>query len=531
MRRRRRKESGFALLLVFLMAAVIGITLYMEVPRVAFDTQRQKEQLLIERGEQYKIAIRRFMQANKNRWPASMDEMESFNNRRFLRHRYKDPMTGKDEWRLIHIQNGVLTDSKLNKGKADQAKTSTPNTFIQEMAGMAGSDPNGPNTKNSAMRTRPSDANAANVSTGGSGVPPDPNNPNQVNVPPAGGVPPYPGQPGYGQPGQPGYPGVTQPYPGVNNLPSNLQGQQAGNNQPASGGFIGNQPGLGSVATTSGSSVPGQPSYPGQFPGQPGMPVNSRTGGVSPYPVAPGSNGMPPGYGQPGMTPGQPGQPNQAIGMINNILTTPRPGGMPTGVPVGGFNNTGANNGFNNTPGNTGFNNAPGNTGFNNGLSSTPGTPIGSPIGGAGGPGGTTIGGGIAGVASNADEDSIMEYADQTNYGMWEFVFDPTKWHAPPNPNVGTIGTNVSQMGSSANNLGSTAGNGTPIGGGIGPGGMNPGMGGGIGGPGGIGGSGGLGGQLSGGQPTQGGTTGMPGSAGSSAFGGGGLPAIRPGRR
>ncbi len=47
------------------MAAVIGITMYMEIPRVAFDTQRQKEQMLIERGEQYKIAIRRFIQANQ----------------------------------------------------------------------------------------------------------------------------------------------------------------------------------------------------------------------------------------------------------------------------------------------------------------------------------------------------------------------------------------------------------------------------------------------------------------------------------
>ncbi len=44
------------------------------------------------------------------------------NNRRFLRHRYMDPITGKDDWRLIHIQNGVLTDSVVNKLKnpADQ---------------------------------------------------------------------------------------------------------------------------------------------------------------------------------------------------------------------------------------------------------------------------------------------------------------------------------------------------------------------------------------------------------------------------
>src|SRR5580700_9984351 len=131
MARRRRKESGFALLLVFLMAAILAITLYMEIPRVAFQAQRNKEQLLMERGEQYKIAIRRFMQANK-RWPANVDELESLNNRRFLRRKYLDPMTNKDEWRLIHINNGVLTDSKNSKQGTDQKQQANPNTFVAE---------------------------------------------------------------------------------------------------------------------------------------------------------------------------------------------------------------------------------------------------------------------------------------------------------------------------------------------------------------------------------------------------------------
>src|SRR5215471_18032404 len=117
-RGRRRKDSGFAVLLIFLMAAVIAITLYMEIPRVAFETQRQKEQLLIERGEEYKRAIYLFQKANPGRWPAKIEELESFNNKRFLRKRFVDPMTGKDEWRLVHIQNGILTDSHANKQKA-----------------------------------------------------------------------------------------------------------------------------------------------------------------------------------------------------------------------------------------------------------------------------------------------------------------------------------------------------------------------------------------------------------------------------
>src|SRR5215470_15599536 len=115
-KRPRRRESGFAMLLVFLMAAFIAISLYAEMPRVAFQAQRQKEQLLIERGEQYKRAIQLFVKAN-GRYPGDLKDLENFNHRRFLRHRFIDPMTGSADWRLIHINGGMLTDSVVNKPK------------------------------------------------------------------------------------------------------------------------------------------------------------------------------------------------------------------------------------------------------------------------------------------------------------------------------------------------------------------------------------------------------------------------------
>ena len=122
LRPRRAKagpESGYAMLLVFLMAAMIAIALYNEMPRVAFEAQRAKEQLLIERGEQYKRAIQLFVR-KMSRYPATIEELESTNNIRFLRKRYVDPMTGKDKWRLIHINGGVLTDSIVQKNSPGQ---------------------------------------------------------------------------------------------------------------------------------------------------------------------------------------------------------------------------------------------------------------------------------------------------------------------------------------------------------------------------------------------------------------------------
>ena len=58
------------------------------------------------------------------------------------------------------------------------------------------------------------------------------------------------------------------------------------------------------------------------------------------------------------------------------------------------------------------------------------------------------IGGGIAGVASNVESESIMVYNDRSNYSEWEFIFDPAKLRVPPNPLTGAIGTPASQMGS-----------------------------------------------------------------------------------
>src|ERR1700722_41716 len=119
-KRRGSPESGFAVLFVYAMAATIAITLYMELPRVAFEAQRDKEQLLIDRGEQYSRAITLFVR-KFNRYPPDFDALDNTQNHRFLRKRYVDPMTGKEEWRLIHVgPGGVFTDSLVyNKKKGD----------------------------------------------------------------------------------------------------------------------------------------------------------------------------------------------------------------------------------------------------------------------------------------------------------------------------------------------------------------------------------------------------------------------------
>jgi uncharacterized membrane protein YgcG len=389
-------------LLVFLMASVLAIMLYMELPRVAMQSQRDKEETLIDRGEQYKRAIQLFVNKAR-RYPAEIKDLENFQNQRFLRHRYEDPLTGKEEWRLIHIQGGMLTDSKVTKpsgpGGKDEAKN--PNGFVGEQVGLGGSQNQGQGGGASMARDRRRSSEGANSTmpgqgpagidpTGGQNQLPG-QGPDNGQLPLPGtsstgipGQPPYP--PGVSVPGQPGYPGQPA-YPGMPGVPGSPSPAQPGTSAGSSstsvgggGGFVG-----GGGSFVGSGSQPTNPGNPGQtMPG---------AGPGSNYPPQQGPNGTPQGFPQPGTTTGQP---NAAADMIRNILTTPRPGGMPTGNM-----------------------------------------------------GGQTFGGGIAGVASTAEGEGVKVYNERTLYQEWEFIFDPSKQKQIPNPNAtGLGGTPASSMSS-----------------------------------------------------------------------------------
>jgi hypothetical protein len=257
------------------MAAVIAISLYSEIPRVAFQSQRHKEQLLMERGQQYMRAIQVYQQANKGQWPKNVDDIVTFQMRHFLRHKYIDPITGKDDWRLIHTNGMVLTDSLLTQNPAaNKPAASSENTFISTYAGL-GETLTGDQTQRPQDRRRPSEGGGA----GGAG-----------DLMPA-----MPGQ-GPDQSGQAPMPGTTPDQSGQPPLPGTTPDQSA---NPAAGNPApGAQPGIPGMP-----GAPGMPGFPTQMPGQNGMGQGA----------APGMPGLP----------GQAGNP--ALSMINQILTNPNP--------------------------------------------------------------------------------------------------------------------------------------------------------------------------------------------------------------
>jgi type II secretory pathway pseudopilin PulG len=99
---RRGTERGYVLIAILFMVTMMVIGLAAVLPAIRTQIKRDREEELIRRGRQYQRAIqlyyRRFGQ-----YPASIEQLESTNNIRFLRKKYTDPVTGKNEWKLIRF--------------------------------------------------------------------------------------------------------------------------------------------------------------------------------------------------------------------------------------------------------------------------------------------------------------------------------------------------------------------------------------------------------------------------------------------
>jgi type II secretory pathway pseudopilin PulG len=105
-------ENGYALLIVMMMVTLLLVSMTVALPNIYVEGQREKEEELIFRGEQYARAIALF-HTQFNRYPTSIKELLHTNNMSFLRRPFRDPMSKSGEWRFIHATaNGVILDSK-----------------------------------------------------------------------------------------------------------------------------------------------------------------------------------------------------------------------------------------------------------------------------------------------------------------------------------------------------------------------------------------------------------------------------------
>jgi len=98
---RFRGERGYILLSLLLVVSLLVIAAAAVAPSIADQIRRDRERELIRRGMQYRRAIRQFTKKT-GRFPLKIEDLEDTNGIRFLRRRYKDPVTG-GEFRLLHM--------------------------------------------------------------------------------------------------------------------------------------------------------------------------------------------------------------------------------------------------------------------------------------------------------------------------------------------------------------------------------------------------------------------------------------------
>jgi len=99
MRPGKSAASGYSLVMVVMIIAVMNIAVAVTLPLWSGIIRRDKEEELISRGLQYAEAIRVF-QRRFGRLPVKLDELIKVEPRS-IRRLWEDPMTGKADWVLI----------------------------------------------------------------------------------------------------------------------------------------------------------------------------------------------------------------------------------------------------------------------------------------------------------------------------------------------------------------------------------------------------------------------------------------------
>ena len=97
------EEAGYTLAVVMVFTSVLLVTLSGAVINWQKAMQREREEELIYRGKQFMRAVELWQRKFPGTYPTTIDALLSTNNARFLRKKWKDPITNSDEWRLLKM--------------------------------------------------------------------------------------------------------------------------------------------------------------------------------------------------------------------------------------------------------------------------------------------------------------------------------------------------------------------------------------------------------------------------------------------
>ena len=93
---------------VIVMVFLVVLALTVAAPSIARSIQRDREIEAQHRANQYVRGIRLYYK-KFGHYPGSIEQLQKSNNQRFVRQKYLDPLTGKDDWRLIHVGENKTT--------------------------------------------------------------------------------------------------------------------------------------------------------------------------------------------------------------------------------------------------------------------------------------------------------------------------------------------------------------------------------------------------------------------------------------
>ena len=97
-------QRGYAMAALLVSIAVMAVLMSAAMPVWRHAAQREKEAELVFRGEQYARAIALYQRKLPGTFPPSVDVLVQ---QRFLRKKYKDPMTPDGEFQIIPVGGGV----------------------------------------------------------------------------------------------------------------------------------------------------------------------------------------------------------------------------------------------------------------------------------------------------------------------------------------------------------------------------------------------------------------------------------------
>lgn len=140
-RKSRTGARGFTYMTALILVATLGAGLATIGELWSRSMQRQKEEHLIWIGDQFIQAIGQYYQRSPGavkRYPDNLEALlidrRFLNTQRYLRMIYKDPMTGRANWKIIYSPSGGImgiasTSSQVPIGALQNARTYSDRVF------------------------------------------------------------------------------------------------------------------------------------------------------------------------------------------------------------------------------------------------------------------------------------------------------------------------------------------------------------------------------------------------------------------